>query len=91
MKQQDRVVHMANQIARNLETRTDIEAAGAIADHILTFWDPRMRASILDSVDGLEPVAAAAVEIVRQGMPVAHSTPATAFDDLDGIGRSDAG
>lgn len=64
MKQHDHLVHMANQIARNFATMPDVDAAAATADHIVTFWDPRMRAGILADRSGLSPVAAAAVALL---------------------------
>lgn len=57
------LVYMANQIARNLAHEHDPVAA--TADHLLRFWDHRMKALIAAHVaaggDGLDPVAAAAV------------------------------
>jgi formate dehydrogenase subunit delta len=65
MKQQAHLVHMANQIARNLAVMGDAAAAAATADHIRAYWDPRMKAAILADGAGLSPVAAAAVEHIR--------------------------
>jgi formate dehydrogenase subunit delta len=80
------LVYMANQIARNFETMGD-GAAKATADHIASFWDPRMKAAIWDDPDGLSPVASAAFALLRaQGAPPAQ-TRATKFGD----DRSDAG
>lgn len=58
----ERLIRMANQIARNLAVRGEAAAAAATADHIRQFWDPRMRAALL-AVDRatLSPIAAAAV------------------------------
>jgi formate dehydrogenase subunit delta len=54
----NRLIYMANQIARNLAT--DANPVRATAHHIRSFWDPRMRAMILDHLasggGGLEPV-----------------------------------
>ena len=65
----DRLVYMANQIARNftvLDTDTDA-AAAATAEHIRLFWDPRMRAAIrAGDRAGLGPVAAAAIDLLDQ-------------------------
>jgi len=66
MNSQERLVYMANQIARNLATQPDEQAIATVADHIKAFWDPRMKAMILaDSGVGLMPVARAAVERLR--------------------------
>jgi len=60
----DHLIYMANQIGRNLARHHD--AAGATADHIATFWDPRMKTQIFEHVERtggqhLDPVALAAV------------------------------
>lgn len=67
MSNRERLVYMANQIARNLATHGDAAATEETASHIAQFWDPRMRATIFecDAADGLEPVALAAVEKLR--------------------------
>lgn len=60
MNTADRLVHMANQIAVNLAT--DPDPVSAIAEHIRTFWDPRMK-QMIKSHDGtgLTETAAAAI------------------------------
>src|SRR3546814_11336345 len=40
----ERLIYMANQIARNLAAEGEAEAVAATAQHIASFWDPRMRA-----------------------------------------------
>lgn len=56
----DRLVYMANQIAANLET--DADPAGAVANHIALFWDPRMKKLMFEhGTGGLSPTAAKAV------------------------------
>ena len=44
-----RLHQMVDQIARNLEIRGHDLAVAATADHIATFWDPRMKATIYAS------------------------------------------
>lgn len=67
MNSLERLIYMANQIARNLATQGPEEAAHATADHILKYWDPRMKAMILAyDGDALEPAARAAIERIRQ-------------------------
>lgn len=67
----DRLVYMANQIARNLASEGPERAAAMVADHIRSFWDPAMRARIgqlaAERPDALSPIAAAA--IARIGRP----------------------
>jgi formate dehydrogenase subunit delta len=64
-----RLIYMANQIGRNLATEHD--PATAVADHIARFWDPRMRAMIVDHLDGggagLDPLSIAALRRLREG------------------------
>ena len=56
------LVYMANQIARNFAVQGDEAAIAATADHIATFWDPRMKAAICaEDPDALCPIARAAV------------------------------
>lgn len=56
----ERLVYMANQIAKNLAT--DDEPVGATAHHIELFWDPRMKRLIREhGSDGLSPIANAAL------------------------------
>src|SRR3546814_8807414 len=37
----ERLIYMANQIARNLAAEGEAEAVAATAQHIASFWDPR--------------------------------------------------
>jgi formate dehydrogenase subunit delta len=66
MQPADRLVMMANQIARAFAHKGDAGAASATADHLRKFWDPRMPAAIRAHVakggDGMLPSARAAVE-----------------------------
>ncbi|MDP1751415.1 MAG: formate dehydrogenase subunit delta [Reyranella sp.] len=43
----DKLVMMANQIARFFTPQRDGDPVAAIADHLEKFWDPRMRAAIV--------------------------------------------
>jgi len=66
----DRLIYMANQIARNLASEGPEQAAAMVADHILRFWDPAMRARIVlltaERPDALSPIAAAAIARIDQ-------------------------
>ena len=57
-----RLVYMANQIARNFAAQGEDAAVAATAQHIADYWDPRMKAAI-GSADGtsLDPIARRAV------------------------------
>jgi formate dehydrogenase subunit delta len=59
----ERLVHMANQIARNFAAQGDEAATAATVEHIRLYWDPRMREGIRAADrSALCPIAAAAVE-----------------------------
>lgn len=61
---QDRLVYMANQIARNFAIMGDEEAARATAEHIRLFWDPRMREQIGAARRvALSPIATRALDL----------------------------
>ncbi|WP_027134884.1 formate dehydrogenase subunit delta [Geminicoccus roseus] len=70
---QNRLVKMANQIATFFATQPGDQAARATADHIRSFWDPRMRQAIAAHVEaggeGLDPVALAAVRLLAGEAP----------------------
>ena len=89
----DRLIYMANQIVRNLATNAD--PVRATADHIASFWDPRMKAMIADHVAaggaGLDPPAQAALALLATLGAPGHQTEATRFNRVDEEGGSDAG
>lgn len=66
-----RLIHMANQIARNFEHASD--PVQATFEHIKDFWDPRMIAGLLSADhSALGPIAgAAARELARTYAPAA--------------------
>ncbi len=43
----DKLTYMANQIGRFFASQGEEQAVPLIADHLLKFWDPRMRKAIL--------------------------------------------
>lgn len=60
------LIHMANQIARNLAAQGEGAAIEQTAQHLLAFWDPRMKAGIVAADPALlSPIARAAVERLR--------------------------
>ena len=60
------LTYMANQIAQNFAVQGDEVAAAATAQHLKLFWDPRMKEAILGGDRaGLEPIAKAAVELLK--------------------------
>jgi formate dehydrogenase subunit delta len=62
-------VRLANEIAEQFTHRPLDEAAHAIATHMRTFWEPRMRTALLEHVTaggaGLDPIALRAAELLR--------------------------
>lgn len=60
------IVTMANQIARNL-ARGHGDPATALAEHINSFWDPRMRSQLLAELASNNPDIA---ETVRSAKPM---------------------
>jgi formate dehydrogenase subunit delta len=60
------VARLANDIARQFEYLPLDSAAQRVVAHLTSFWDPRMRAELMEVPDeSLEPVAAAARNLLR--------------------------
>jgi formate dehydrogenase subunit delta len=61
----DKLVKMANQIGQYFGAQK-VGAAAGMADHLRKFWDPHMRATIVDHVEhggaGLDPIAIEAIK-----------------------------
>ncbi|SIO25309.1 formate dehydrogenase delta subunit [Rhodovulum sp. ES.010] len=51
----EKLVYMANQIARAFAHLPNDQAAKSVAAHIDAFWDPRMRAMLLERVEARDP------------------------------------
>lgn len=94
MSNDEKLVYMLNQIARNFEALGHDAAAAATADHVANFWDPRMRARIGELTDSgtiaLSDTAQTALDLLRRRTP-APQTRATVFASVEEPGRSDAG
>jgi formate dehydrogenase subunit delta len=69
----DKLVYMANQIGRFFASQTREDAVAGIAEHIMKFWDPRMRRTMLAHLDeqaaALDPPVRAAMERLKQREP----------------------
>ena len=67
----DKLIRMANEIARNLRSQPGDGAVAATADHIRSFWTPGMRASLIahakEHGDGLDPIAMQALRLLSTG------------------------
>ena len=75
---------MIDQIALNFAAIGQDNAVAATADHIVKFWDPRMKAALLaGELGALSPIA--------RGIEPAAQTRATVFNEAGEGGRSDAG
>ena len=65
----DKLVYMANQIGTFFKSQDLSTASAKIAEHIVKFWDPRMRRAIIAYLDGggagLDPASRQAVEKLR--------------------------
>ena len=79
--------YMADQIARNFAVQGHAKAVAATADHIVRFWDPRMKAAILADGGALSPIARGAIELLARGVEPPPQSHATEFE----TGASDAG
>jgi formate dehydrogenase subunit delta len=62
-------VRLANEIAVQFAHHPLDEAAPAVAAHMRTFWEPRMRTALLEHLAaggaGLDPIALRAAELLR--------------------------
>ena len=80
----DKLVYMANQIAREFAGQRPRDAVEATWDHLWHFWDPRMRAMILaylqEGGDKLCFIAKAAVAKLAEHETPESQTKATEFN-----------
>lgn len=65
----DNLVYMANQIGKFFQSQGEKDAVAGIADHIKSFWDPRMRAGIRKTLEsggqGLDPLVRQAIAQIK--------------------------
>jgi formate dehydrogenase subunit delta len=65
----DKLVYMANQIGTFFKSQSKDHAPAAIAEHIMKFWDPRMRRAIITRIqtseDGLDPFVLQAIKSLK--------------------------
>jgi formate dehydrogenase subunit delta len=63
-------IRQANEIAAQFHHQEPAAAAAAIAAHIRSFWDPRMREDLLRRAEAtpgsLDPLALAAARVLRE-------------------------
>ena len=62
----EKMIRMVNQIATFFATQPDTDRAGKVAAHIMDFWDPTMRAQLVQFAQtdgaGLDPIAMEAAQ-----------------------------
>lgn len=68
-----KLIYMANQISKFMESKPHEEGKTLLAAHINDFWEPRMRRHLFEVVDaggaGLRPLVLEAAGLIRR--PVA--------------------
>ncbi|WP_041376039.1 formate dehydrogenase subunit delta [Polymorphum gilvum] len=66
----DKLVYMANQIATFFASMPPEEASAGVAEHINSFWEPRMRAQLFALAEagdaGLSPLVREALPKIRR-------------------------
>jgi formate dehydrogenase subunit delta len=66
----DKLVYMANQIAKFMESKPHAEGVTGLAAHINDFWEPRMRRALFEVLDaggqGLRPLVLDAAATIRR-------------------------
>lgn len=72
----DKLIRMANEIARNLRTQPGDQAVAATAEHIRSFWTPGMRNSLSAHVaaggEGLDRIAVEAFRLLLPTVSLAQ-------------------
>ncbi|MGI1663693.1 formate dehydrogenase subunit delta [Palleronia sp. KMU-117] len=64
----EKMVHMANQIAIFFRSQPDADPAQRVAAHLCDYWEPRMRAQLVDYVreggEGLDETVRKAARLI---------------------------
>ena len=65
-----KLIYMANQIAKFMESKTHDVGVAGLAAHINDFWEPRMRTHLFEVLDaggqGLRPLVIEAAASIRR-------------------------
>ncbi len=65
-----KLIYMANQIAKFMESKPHDEGVAGLAAHINDFWEPRMRRHLFEVIDaggaGLRPLVVEAAAKIRR-------------------------
>ena len=90
---EDKLVRMANQIGQFFQSQPHDAAVAGIADHLRSFWTPKMRRDLEGYSDEAGDRLNALVHKALHEQPAAESPvrPATRNPQLAGEGASDAG
>jgi formate dehydrogenase subunit delta len=66
----DKIVRMANDIAKFMETKPHAEGVALLASHINDFWEPRMRRQLFQKIDaggeGFRPLVLEAAGAIKR-------------------------
>ena len=69
-----KLIYMANQIAKFMESKPHDEGVTLLAAHINDFWEPRMRRQLFEEVDagcvGFRPLLREATALIRRPVEV---------------------
>ena len=70
MNRQEKLVYMANQIAAFFSAQGEARAVPNVADHLMKYWDPHMRRSLLvqaaNSKSGIDPLVRKALPLLKE-------------------------
>ena len=65
-----KLIYMANQIAKFMESKPHKEGVDSLASHINDFWEPRMRTHLFEVLDaggaGLRPLVLEAARQIKR-------------------------
>ncbi len=68
-----KLIYMANQIAKFMESKPHDEGVAGLSSHINDFWEPRMRKRLFEVLDaggqGLRPLVIEAAASIRRPFP----------------------
>lgn len=69
--ERDKLVYMANQIAKFFESAKEGARSQGVADHINKFWEPRMRTQLFERVESgrtseMHPLVLEAMGAIRR-------------------------
>ena len=70
-----KLIYMANQIAKFMESKPHDEGLSGLSSHINDFWEPRMRRQLFEVLDaggnGLRPLVIEAATLIKRPTEIA--------------------